>query len=134
MRYLLDTHTLIWSLQEPGKLSKTAIEKITRTTDSTIYTSIISLWEIALKISIGKGMLVGITIEQIPPAIAEMGVHVLSLDEKSCILSAKLPFKPKHRDPFHRIIICQAIEHDMTLISKDEELGQYAKEGLKTIW
>ena len=115
-------------------MSKIAVEAMTGVSDSTTYMSIVSLWEIALKISIRKGVLVGISIEQIPVAIAEMGARILQLDEDSCILSAKLPFKPGHKDPFDRIIICQAIEHDMILLSKDMKLRQYTKEGLRAIW
>jgi PIN domain nuclease of toxin-antitoxin system len=133
MRYLLDTHALIWALQEPDMLSKRAIGAL-MSPESTVFVSIVSLWEIALKTSTGKAVLVSLDIEHLSGAIAQMGARRLMLDERACIKLAKLPFYNDHGDPFDRMIVSQAIVSSLTLISKDERMAAYCQDGLDLLW
>jgi PIN domain nuclease of toxin-antitoxin system len=82
MKCLLDTHALIWALQEPNMLSKRAIGAL-MSPQSTVFVSIVSLWEIALKTSTGKAVLVSLNIKQLPGAITQMGAKRLMLDERA---------------------------------------------------
>jgi PIN domain nuclease of toxin-antitoxin system len=132
MNYLLDTHTLLWVLFEDEKLSEKAKETI-KDPDNGIFVSLISYLEISLKYGLGKIELENITPEEIPDKVGEVGINTLEVTEKEAATFYKLP-KVKHKDPFDRLIIWQAISRNMTLISKDEEMSEYKKFGLKVLW
>lgn len=132
MNYLLDTHTFLWSLFNPELLSNKAAKAI-RSPDNIIYLSVVSLWEISLKYALGKLELTKVMPEDLPVAAKQMGLDVLPLDGHEAATFYRLPHFG-HKDPFDRLIIWQAIQHKMTLISKDARFGDYKKIGLKNIW
>ncbi len=132
MNYLLDTHTLLWVLFEDEKLSEKAQETI-KDPDNGIFVSIISFIEISLKYGLGKIELENITPEEIPDKVGEVGIDILEVTEKEASTFYKLP-KVGHKDPFDRLIIWQAISRNMTLISKDKEMSEYKRFGLKVLW
>jgi PIN domain nuclease of toxin-antitoxin system len=99
-----------------------------------VFVSIVSLWEIALKTSIGKGALVNLRIDQLPSAIAQMGASRLQLKERACIRIALLPYREGHSDPFDRMLVSQAITSSLTLISKDSRVEAYCADGLSLLW
>ena len=132
MKYLLDTHTLLWVLFEDEKLSDTAKEIISNP-ENEIFVSIITYWEIALKYGIGKLQLENITPEEIPLKSKEINIETLILSEKEVSTFYKLP-KIRHKDPFDRLIIWQAINENITLISKDKAMKEYEKFGLNVLW
>lgn len=132
MNYLLDTHTLLWVLFEDEKLSEKAQETI-KDPDNGIFLSIISFIEISLKYGLGKIELENITPEEIPDKVLEVGIDTLEVTEKEAATFYKLP-KVGHKDPFDRLIIWQAISRNMTLISKDKEMSEYKRFGLKVLW
>ena len=132
MKYLLDTHTLLWVLFEDEKLSEKARTAI-RNPDNEIYVSTITYWEISLKYSISKIELEGITPEELPEKAREIDIKTLELSEDEASTFYKLP-RIKHKDPFDRLIIWQAIKRNITLISKDKEIGNYQQFGLKILW
>ncbi|MBC8185906.1 type II toxin-antitoxin system VapC family toxin [candidate division KSB1 bacterium] len=132
MKYLLDTHTLLWVLFEDEKLSDTAKEIISNS-ENEIFVSIITYWEIALKYGIGKLQLENITPEEIPLKSKEINIETLILSEKEVSTFYKLP-KIRHKDPFDRLIIWQAINENMTLISKDKAMKEYKEFGLNVLW
>ena len=115
MKYLLDTHTLLWVLFEDEKLSEKARTAI-RNPDNEIYVSTITYWEISLKYSISKIELEGITPEELPENAREIDIKTLELSEDEASTFYKLP-RIKHKDPFDRLIIWQAIKRNITLIS-----------------
>jgi PIN domain nuclease of toxin-antitoxin system len=102
--------------------------------ESTVFVSIVSLWEIALKASVGKAALVSLGIEQLPGAVAQMGAKRLALDERACVKLATLPFRSGHSDPFDRMIVSQAIVSSLTLIGRDERMAAYCEDGLDLLW
>ncbi len=132
MKYLLDTHTLLWVLFDDEKLSETAKAAI-KNPDNEIYASIVSYWEISLKYALGKLELVGITPEGLPKEAKKIDIETLEISEEEASTFYRLP-KVKHKDPFDRLIIWQAINRNMTLISKDKPLEEYQKFGLKMLW
>lgn len=131
MNYLLDTHYLIWLLSEPNKM-KPRIRKIIEDQDNTIIFSVISLWEISLKFSLGKLQFDHKKIEDIPSACTEMGIELAPLYPKESS-SVHLLAANFHKDPFDRMLICQAMNNRYTLITNDEQILQYKSVGLKVL-
>jgi PIN domain nuclease of toxin-antitoxin system len=126
MTYLLDTHTLIWFLENDTRLpaaTRTQIE-----TTPTIFVSIVSLWEIAIKANIGKLSLV-FPFNTIEPNLTTASIIQLPITFKD--LEIYLSFPLHHRDPFDRILIAQAMNHSLTFISQDTQMDAYP---IKRFW
>ena len=130
MNYLVDTHYLLWSLIDPTKIKKHITEILTDT-QTIKYVSKICFWEIALKYSIGKLKLEGVTPEQLLSASRESGFKVLDVSEEDIVTSHLLPFIENHRDPFDRLIVWQCIRNDIVLVTMDIRLRGYEPYGLK---
>jgi len=133
MIYLLDTHAFIWAVLETNKLSKN-IHSLISNTNNEIYVSTISFWEISLKTSINKFSFDDIDIKNFPKYARNMDFNILDIQENETITFHELPLKEKHKDPFDRMLIWQAITKNMVMISKDELFKQYEKDGLKLVW
>ena len=132
MNFLLDTHSFLWALFSPEKLSRSAAQKIT-SSDNDVAVSVITFWEISLKFALGKLELSGVEPEELPPFADQMGLSILAISPSEAASFHKLP-KFLHKDPFDRFIIWQAIQRKMTLVSKDREFKEYLKFGLKIHW
>lgn len=132
MNYLLDSHTMLWSIIEPRKLSSKA-RKIIENPEHTILVSAVSVWEISLKYALGKLDLQGIIPNEILGLIEETGFEFISLTPEEsasyCNLEASW-----HRDPFDRMLIWQAIQRSLILISTDKNVSKYQSIGLKVLW
>lgn len=89
--------------------------------------------EIALKYAIEKLELKGISPDELPQQAKQVGILTLGLTEHEAASFHRLP-KSKHKDPFDRLIIWQAVSQNLTLISKDREFKKYTKHGLTTLW
>ena len=132
MKYLLDTHTMLWSIFSPGLISSKA-DKIITDQDNMIYVSAVSFWEISLKYNIGKLELKNYTPDDIPGLSEKSGFEVLNLVPDDASSFYRIP-KEIHRDPFDRMLIWQAIRNKLTVISKDDRFKDYQSYGLKVIW
>jgi PIN domain nuclease of toxin-antitoxin system len=132
MRYLLDTHTLLWTIGKSNNLSLDANKAIKNQTND-IYVSAVSLWEIAIKCRIGKLDLSGLEPEEVIVLIEKMEFELISLTPEESISYGKLE-EPTHKDPFDRMLIWQSIQRKMTIISKDHEFSKFEKYGLKLFW
>jgi PIN domain nuclease of toxin-antitoxin system len=132
MKLLLDTHILLWSIGDTKKLSKNLIAQI-KNQDNEILVSAVSLWEIALKYSIGK-LAVNFKVENIPDYCTKMGYELISLNPTEALESLKLPQKHNHKDPFDRMLVYQCIKNGYVLASSDKEIEQYGKDGLQSIF
>ena len=128
MRLLLDTHIFLWHVTGDRKLSPHFREKILNP-ENEVFVSAISLWEAIIKHSIGKLLLPK------KPEIYLVELRVkhqfssLPLDESSI---RHLPGLPAyHRDPFDRMLICQAMEYDLTIVTADEIITKYPVNILK---
>ncbi len=132
MNLLLDTHVFLWSLFTPDKLSKAVVRKI-KSPNNDVAVSVVTFWEISLKYALGKLELTGVKPEELPDFAAQMNLEILSIAAAEASSFHKLP-RLSHKDPFDRIIIWQAIQRKMTLVSKDRDFKAYRKFGLKTFW
>ncbi len=132
MKYLLDTHTLLWVLFKDEELSENARTSI-QNSENEIFVSVITFWEISLKYGIGKLELENIIPEEISYKSKEINIQTLDLTENEASTFFKLP-RIKHKDPFDRLIIWQAINRNITLISKDKAMKEYENFGLRILW
>ena len=129
MKILLDTHILLWSLLDPKKLKK--YEKTALVDrDNEIFVSNISFWEISLKYALKKLELKNITPDDLPKFVRQTGFDILCMNEKESSTSHHLP-KLHHKDPFDRMLIWQAINQDLYLMTRDQDSKIYTKSGLK---
>ena len=133
MKYLLDTHTLIWSILDSEKISNKARD-IIKNKSNIIYISTVSFWEISLKIRLNKYSFSGLNILKLPQYTDKMGFIIINLETNEAISYSELPLIKGHKDPFDRMLIWQAIKQKMILISKDKMFSKYKECGLKSIW
>ncbi len=122
MRLLLDTHALLWFLENEARLSENARHAIENETNEQMV-SMVSGWEIAIKDSLGKLKLPIPYEEFFPKQIEQLGFSILPIIPRHLHELIKLPFH--HRDPFDRLLIAQAKAEDMTMITCDESMGAY---------
>ncbi len=113
---------------DPAKLSDKVKEALVSDKNE-IYYSQVSLWEIAIKYSIGKLSLNGITPEELYDEIEDSFLLCKTMDNQELISSYRLP--KDHKDPFDRMIIWQAVTSEMTLLSVDSKMNAYEEYGLK---
>jgi len=132
MNILLDTHVFLWSLFTPDKLSKAVIREI-KSPNNDVAVSVVTFWEISLKYALGKLELTGVKPEELPDFAAQMNLEILPITAAEASSFHRLP-RLSHKDPFDRIIIWQAIQRKMTLVSKDRDFKAYRKFGLRTFW
>ena len=117
-KYLLDTHIFLWWISDAEQLSKEVFDIISNGSNQ-IYISSATIWEIAIKEALGK-LEVDADLDHV---IEENGFVELKVSAICANATKKL--EQIHRDPFDRMLIAQAIEGDMTLISVDEYIVQY---------
>jgi PIN domain nuclease of toxin-antitoxin system len=132
MSYLLDTHTFLWAIAEQKKLSP-KVNAILEDGVNEIFVSSVTFWEISLKYGLGKLDLDNIAPEDLPKVAEETGFTFLSLLPGESASYHKLN-ATWHRDPFDRMLIWQAINNNLTLLSKDKNVAQYKSVGLKLLW
>ena len=132
MNIILDTHVFLWSLFATGKLSKAVIREV-KSTNNDVAVSVVTFWEISLKYALGKLELTGVKPEELPDFAAQMNLEILPITAAEASTFHKLP-RLSHKDPFDRIIIWQAIQRKMTLVSKDRDFKAYHRFGLRTFW
>jgi PIN domain nuclease of toxin-antitoxin system len=133
MNCLLDTCTLIWALFDKEKLSRVATDAI-ESNRNVIHVSAVSFFEMSIKSSIGKLSFDGLKLRDLPTLLYDCGVTQIPMDPFESINLSDLPQKENHRDPFDRMLICQAIERNLTLISSDRSIAQYCENGLSLLW
>ena len=128
MKYLFDTHVMLWFLEDSPELSKKA-RNILKNAEHELYWSAASFWEITVKLSLGK-----LQLQKGWQGVLEREKKVnrildLPIYERHCELHLTLPWH--HRDPFDRLLICQALIENLILITRDENIRQYQ---VKTSW
>ncbi len=128
MSILLDTHTLLWFLLDDPRLSRKALEIIVEA-DGSIFVSPASLWEIAIKISLGKYALPAPFAAFWEEQFKTNDFTLLPIGISHAARIAELPFH--HRDPFDRLIIAQSQVEGVQVISNDTIFDQY---GVNRIW
>lgn len=121
MDYLIDTHILIWCIGGNALLSKKVVKEID-STQNKIFVSNATLWEIAIKVNLGK-LNLGIPFDQILGFLKDKGFILLDFNQLSLNKLTQLPLH--HRDPFDRLLICQAITQNLTIITDDSKFELY---------
>ena len=132
MRYIIDTHILLWLIFDPDKLSKKKLDILKNPMHEICITSI-SFWEISLKYNLGKLDIQGLLPDEFPQVAQKMGIKTIDIDERTMASFYKLKRIGKHRDPFDRIVIWYCISNNYTLVSQDGKFAQYNKYGLTTL-
>lgn len=128
MNYLLDTHTFLWFIENNKNLPDST-RSLIQTTQDNVYVSIVTPWEIAIKTSIGK-LALSKPIEALFPS--EMTINsfiLLPISYSHSIELVNLPFH--HNDPFDRMLIAQAMNESLSIISRDASFDDY---GIHRIW
>ena len=121
MDLLIDTHAVLWFITEDRRLPKKT-KQIIEDVLNNCFVSIATLWEIAIKNSLGR-LELNADIEVIFRIIDETGFELLPITVNHILAYTSLEFH--HHDPFDRIIIAQAIHENLIIISKDEKFDNY---------
>lgn len=122
MKLLLDTHAFLWFISGSDKLSVHAKELIENTGNER-YLSVASLWEMAIKVSLGKLKVPLPLTRLVREHVTGNAIEVLPIEPEHLDEQRKLPFH--HRDPFDRLIIAQATVEKMEVVSRDEAFTAY---------
>ena len=129
MKYLIDTHILIWLAISPQNISKRVLP-ILENPANRIYVSTVTLWEIAIKLSIGKLNLQGLEISDLVQFCNEQNIEIVQLPISAVVQYKNLPIKENHKDPFDRFLISLCIADDYILVSSDSKADLYKEDGL----
>jgi len=121
MKLLLDTHIVLWFWDNVEKLSKESLSAITEPANEK-YISIVSAWELVVKINVGKLAFEG-GVANFFKMIEENGFELLPVKEEHITRLETLPLH--HRDPFDRLLLATAISEQMTFLTSDKEFAQY---------
>ena len=122
MKLLLDTHAFLWFIEGNQNLSLTAKNAIESPTNQR-YLSIASLWEIAIKVSIGKLEICMNLTELVNREVYGNAINLLEIQSQHLDILAALPFH--HKDPFDRLILAQGLTEKMPIITKDNLFANY---------
>lgn len=128
MRFLLDTHSLLWFLAGDTQLTGKA-RRVIENPEYEILASTASLWEVAIKHSLGKLPLAEPFEELFPHHLALNSIALLTIHLDHVTRVSSLPFY--HRDPFDRLLIAQALVEEIPILSGDEAFDDY---GVERIW
>ena len=128
MKLLLDTHALIWAMEDNPRLSDDAIAAISQV-EWACFVSVVSLWEMAIKRSLGKLRLPDTWLQELEDSRRDNGLGLLPVSAAHCGRIDGLPFH--HRDPFDRMLVAQALEEGLSIVSADANLDAY---GVERIW
>lgn len=122
MKLLLDTHAFLWYITNDPKLPAHAVDAI-RDKSNEVYLSVVSVWEALVKYQIGKLALPAPADEYLESRRLAHGIATLDLGVPA--VSRLLGMPALHRDPFDRMLICQALHHELTIVTNDQHFREY---------
>ena len=122
MKILLDTHIFLWFISDNSRLSPN-VQSVIQDTKNTVYLSAVSIWEVIVKYQLGKLQLPESPEIYLPKQRDRHQISSLPLDEGSVAQLASLP--SLHRDPFDRMLICQALQNNLTMATEDKAVKAY---------
>jgi PIN domain nuclease of toxin-antitoxin system len=128
MKVLVDTHTFLWALLHDHRLTPKA-KQILRSDEHELVFSLVSLWEIAIKIKTGKLNTIGSSVAYIRDEMNAYGMSLLPIRYEHILQLASLPHH--HSDPFDRLLIAQALTESLPILSGDRAFANY---GIKLVW
>lgn len=121
--FLLDTHLLLWAAFEPARLSSKAV-RIVQSRKTPLAFSLATLWEVAIKTSLGRPDF-SVDPDLLHRSLLAEGFVELPIKAAHLACVATLPWV--HRDPFDRLLVAQAMEERLTLVSSDATLKGYGR-------
>ncbi|HEX8915363.1 MAG TPA: type II toxin-antitoxin system VapC family toxin [Humisphaera sp.] len=122
MRLLLDTQMFLWYVAADPRLPA-PYRAVIQDPENTVYLSVVSVWEAVIKHALGKLPLPEPPAEYLPRLRRLHGIESLSVGEHEFTALAALP--SIHRDPFDRLLVAQAVHHDLTIVTSDDEVKAY---------
>lgn len=122
MKYLLDSMVWLWSVGPTEKIGREGLE-ILRAGDNEIYLSVASIWEIVIKVALGKIDLPEVPTGYVPKRLAEQGIRPLAITQTHALAVYNL--SRHHDDPFDRLIIAQAKAEELVILTSDRLFGKY---------
>lgn len=128
MNLLLDAHSLLWSYFEPGRLGTVAAKELSNS-QNRVFVSPAGLWELAIKISIGKLKIAEPFTDFVRHSVSDNGFSLLPIEPPHTATLIGLPFH--HRDPFDRLLIAQAMVEDLEIVSGDRMFALYP---IRLVW
>jgi PIN domain nuclease of toxin-antitoxin system len=128
MRVLVDTHVFLWDLLSDHRSSRKAKEILCSKEHELIF-SLVSIWEIAVKIKLGKLNAVGSSVAYIRDEMSAYGMELLPIRYEHILQLEALP--PYHSDPFDRLLIAQAIAESLPILTHDAKFTAYP---VKLVW
>jgi len=128
VKLLLDTHAFLWWVGASRELSRKARSAVGSGRNE-CFVSMASAWEIAIKVSLGSLRVEGALDRFLPEQLAANGFQPLPVDLKHAARVAALPFH--HRDPFDRLLVAQALEEELAVVTADPVFARY---GVKRVW
>lgn len=123
MRILLDTHIFLWYINRDRQLSQ-EIRDAVRDPENEVYLSVVSIWESIIKYQSGRLPFPEPPEIYLPRQRERHQIESLILDENSLVNLISLPYI--HRDPFDRILICQALQHNLIIATVDRKIRSYS--------
>lgn len=127
MKLLLDTHAVLWYLSGDKRLRASARRRLEGSSEK--FLSIASIWELAIKLSLGKLELDDPLAVVVDAALSDGNAALLAISRQDAMRVATLPWH--HRDPFDRLLVAQALEHELTILSADDSFDAY---GVRRVW
>jgi PIN domain nuclease of toxin-antitoxin system len=128
MKVLVDTHTFIWDIIADHRSSAKA-KQVLRSDEHELFFSLVSLWEIAIKIKTGKLNTIGSSVAYIRDEMDAYGMSLLPIRYEHLLQLESLPHH--HSDPFDRLLIAQALTESLPILSGDRAFANY---GIKLVW
>ena len=128
MRVLLDSNVLYWYLSDRPKLTPRVLTLLDDGSND-LYVSSASLWELSIKVAKGKLTVPGNSIRSFYEQVDRVGITILTVARSHILRVETLPHY--HRDPFDRMIVAQALEEDLTILTADSDIPKYAA---RVIW
>jgi PIN domain nuclease of toxin-antitoxin system len=123
VKLLLDTHVFLWLISDDRRLEAKHRQAIADP-ENQVFLSVATLWEATIKYQLGKLPLPQAPEVYLPEQRERHDIASLPIDEPSVVRLGSLP--RHHRDPFDRIMVCQALEHGLTIITVDSVISRYA--------
>jgi len=120
-RLLLDTHLVLWWLNDDPQLPAVVVERV-RSVDAEVFVSQASLWEMAIKVSIGR---LQVDLAELERLIPLQGFRWLPIRNAHLLAVGNLESGGDHRDPFDRLLVCQSRTEPMLLLTADRQLQRY---------
>ena len=120
-RLLLDTHLVLWWLNGDPRLPQPVVERV-QAAEAEVFVSQASLWEMAIKVSIGR---LRVDLPELERQVPLQGFRWLPIRTTHLLAVAELESDGDHRDPFDRLLVCHSRTEPMLLLTADRQLGRY---------